>query len=166
MKDRFTIVVDDAELNYKLSRAAAKLSGDTLLSQVGAVLERRINIRFDRKVDPNGTSWKALSQNTVALYLKQDGVIDGKGKRRGTLLERTGLMRASLATNVLPNAVEVGFSMPYAQYHETGTKTKKGAVRMPRRALLTADWESGRLGNADRDAILQLLQKHLDGLFD
>jgi phage gpG-like protein len=161
MTDRFTVVVQDTELNAALSRATAKLDEGRLLGQIGALLESRVNQRFDRKVDPNALAWKPLSENTLALYARADG-----DSRRGTLLERTGRMRQSLAHNVIGDAVEVGFAVPYAQYHETGTRTKTGKVKMPRRGMLTADWEAGTLGDGDRRAILQLLGRYLGELFE
>lgn len=163
MTDRFAITLQDAELQRALDRAAAKLARGELLDRIGALMERRINLRFDLKRDPAGVPWPPLSPKTQRIYAKQDA-----GRRQGTLLERTGRMRASLGYNLLGGlvgeSVEIGFGVPYAAYHETGTRTKAGRPKMPRRALLTADWQAGTLGAGDREAILALLARYLDDL--
>jgi phage virion morphogenesis protein len=130
---------------------------DPLLNTIGAVLESAVEERFDAKRDPAGGAWAALAPSTAAAYARQDA-----GRGRGTLLERTGLMRDSLGYNVVAGAlVEVGFGRAYAQYHETGTR------RMPRRGLLLASVDaaggSGTLGREDEDAILDAIESHIGG---
>ena len=64
-------------------------------------------------------------------------------------------MRQSLSYTVEGDTVMVGFGKPYALYHEFGTS------KMVRRGLLTADPGSGTLGLADRQDILDILNRYL-----
>ncbi len=57
------------------------------------------------------------------------------------ILVKTGRLRASLALADFDGSIQVinklslelGTSVPYAQYHQTGTKNKDGSLRMPKR---------------------------------
>lgn len=156
-----TRIVDDALRSY-LTTLDKRLGDLTpVMDNIGAALERNVNLRFDTKRDPSGQAWAQLSPVTRALYDRADRrPARGGGvevARRGTLLERTGLMRASLSYAATSDQVEIGFGRPYAGYHEFGTK------RMPRRGLLTADPTTGALGDDDRRAVLDILQSYLSG---
>lgn len=132
-----------------------------LMEDIGASIERNVELRFDTKRDPAGQPWVPLSPRTRAQYDRADRrPARGGGveiARRGTLLERTGLMRDSLTYAATSDQVEIGFGRPYAAFHELGTS------RMPRRGLLTADPTTGELGEDDRRSVLDLLQSYLGG---
>jgi len=149
----FTIRLEgEAELQRRLGALINALQDPRpLFAALGATLERHIELRFDTKRDPAGVPWPPLAASTRERYARADGE-----RRQGTLLERTRRMRDSLATNVYPDRLEVGFGVPYAGFHETGTK------RMPRRGLLAADPTAGTLGDRDRAALLRTLATFLD----
>jgi len=139
--DFFSIEITGADaLRAELATALAQLQDPrSLLVHLGAVLEANIERRFDRKRDPNGQAWAPLSEATKARYAAQD-----EGARRGTLLERTGQMRNTLAANAGTDFVELGmhrlttggaWSVPLL--HETGT------ARMPRRGIFLGDPTAG-----------------------
>ena len=65
-----------------------------------------------------------------------------------------------------PSTIAAVFAVPYAAYHETGTKTKQGTPKMPRRGLLTADPDAGTLGAADSAALMREIERLLQGLLD
>lgn len=147
------------ELQAALDRAVRALDDPRdLLDALGATLEANINLRFETKTDPNGTPWAPLSPATLAIYAAEDG-----GKRRGTLLERTGQMINSLTHNVGPDYVQVGMSRltdggqwALPLLHETGT------TRMPRRGIFLGDWELGTLGAQDEADLLADIDAWLD----
>jgi phage virion morphogenesis protein len=124
-----------------------------LLGNIGAMMERNINLRFETKTDPSGAPWQALADSTLKSYARKY-----KGAIPGSLLERTRHMRDSLTHNVIGNAVEVGFSEVYAQYHETGSKDGK---HPPRRGLLTANWQTGQLGAGDEADLVSEVEAFL-----
>lgn len=128
-----------------------------LLDNMGAAMERNINLRFETKTDPAGVPWQALAESTLKGYERKY-----KGAIPGSLLERTRHMRDSLTYNVLGTSVEVGFSELYAQYHETGSKDGK---RPPRRGLLTANWQTGKLGPGDEADLVAEVEAFLAQLF-
>lgn len=151
-----------ADLQADLAHAVVRLEHPRdLMQALGAVLEANIERRFDRKRDPNGGAWAKLAASTLKKYAAQD-----KGKRQGTLLERTGQMRNSLTANAGDDFVELGmnrltdggaWSLPLL--HETGT------TRMPRRGIFLADPEAGTLGRGDEADLESELVMFLDDVF-
>ena len=136
---RFTIEWDDAELQARLTHALERIDNpEQLLENIGARLEQAIFERFSTKLDPNGAPWAALSANTPLVYEKIN-----KKPLGGSLLLRSGLMRASLSHTVGPDFVEVGLGESYAAFHELGTR------KMPRRGMVFGNPESGTLGASD-----------------
>jgi phage virion morphogenesis protein len=152
--DGLRVEIRDAELRRALARAIDGLEhpGD-LLARIGAVLERNVQLRFETKTDPDGVPWLPIAPRTRKRYeTRYDGAIPG------SLLERTGHMRASLAVNATDDFVEIGFADAKAAWHETGTQ------RMPRRAMLLGDWVSGRLGAVDQADVLSEVNDYLGAL--
>lgn len=121
-----------------------------VMESIGAELESRIANRFETRRDPLGRLWAQWSQSYAEQYPE-----DGRGK----VLERTGDMLHSLNWRADRSSVRVGFGVPYAAYHEFGTR------RMPRRGLLFADPENGELSGADERAINELLADWLNDAF-
>lgn len=124
---------------------------------LGAVLENQVRDRRETLTDPNGRRWAEWSDYTRATYPQ-----DGRGKlldRSGAMWDRTGPQWTvqGMASNL---QLRVGFDKDYSIYHEHGTDN------MPRRGLMYADPEKGTLGAADEQAIDDVLQDWLDGLFD
>ncbi|VVE35312.1 phage virion morphogenesis protein [Pandoraea fibrosis] len=146
-----------AEIERELKRIETR-GGDLARAHqnIGAVLESRVNQRFDAKTDPTGAVWVPHKASTRARYDRGDTNKRGKLKRRGTLLRRTGLMLDSLSYAADAHSVSVGFGRPYALYIETGTRS------MARRGMLMGDPLSGRLSNDDADAVLDLLMRHFE----
>lgn len=122
-----------------------------VMQSIGAELESRVANRFETRRDPLGDAWAAWSDSYAANYPE-----DGRRK----ILERHGDLISSLNWRADASSVRVGFGVPYAAYHEFGTK------RMPRRGLLFADPENGELADQDEQAIDDLLQDWIDGVFD
>lgn len=150
------------ELRADLAVAVQRLQHPRdLMETLGGVLEAAIERRFDTKRDPDGSAWAPLADSTKARYAAED-----KGTRRGTLLERTGQMRNSLAVNTGDDFVELGMSRlstggrwSIPLLHETGT------TRMPRRGIFLSDPEAGTLGRADQADLQQALAEFLDDVF-
>lgn len=122
-----------------------------VMQSIGAEMESRVANRFETRSDPDGKSWAEWSPFTLATY--------PEGGRR-KLLERYGDMLSSLNWKATSDSVRIGFGVDYATYHEFGTET------MPRRGLLFSDPDNGELGAADEQAIDELLQDWIDGVFD
>lgn len=159
MTDRLQIELKgEAELLGRIDGLVRRLSDPTdMLEQIGAQIESNIQGRFDTKTDPSGKPWAPLAPSTLKKYAKEDG-----GRRKGSLLERDGYMRDSLAHNVVRPYVEIGMSRQTDDgkwqvpvLHEFSTR------RMPRRGLLTADPEAGTLGERDREDIESIVLEWL-----
>jgi phage virion morphogenesis protein len=153
VSDQFiTRLEGEQELLRQLRAVQHKLDyARPMYERIGAVMERNINLRFETKKDPAGVNWTPWKPRTVHQYS-----LASKGRKQGSLLERTRRMRNSLAYNASNTNTEIGFSVPYAQYHETGTS------KMVRRGLLVADIQHGELGQADRSDILQVVSQYLN----
>jgi len=140
-------------------RQLQKRLGDLrpVLKDIGAVLENKIRDRRETLTDPNGQRWADWSDYTRETY-----PASGRGKlldRTGDMWDRTGpqWQVSGMLSDVL---LRVGFDRAYSTYHEFGTDT------MPRRGLLYADPEKGQLGAEDEQAITDVLNDWLDGVFD
>lgn len=122
--------------------------------KIGAVMESRVNQRFDLKRDPAGKAWAPHKASTRESYRGRDTNKRGKHQPRGSLLVRSGMMRESLGFVASADGVTIGFGRPYALYHEMGTR------RMARRGLLMDDPVAGTLSQDDADAVLDVLFRH------
>jgi len=167
MADVVTIELQDRALLRAIGNMLALMeSPRRLMDEIGAAIEKRAQQRFDTKTDPSGVPWPPLAKSTVDFwYAKKypDGI-------PGSLMERTGLLRASLAHNAGDDWVDIGTSRevpgksrPTWQVgflHEWGTRI------MPPRRILTADPETGTLGAGDQEAVLQVISRWLDTAFE
>lgn len=152
MADRLTIEIQDAELRSRLGEAISRLERPhDLMTRIGDVLAARAEWRFEHQVDPDGAPWAPLLESTLERKRKLG--------KPSLALVLDGYLEGSVQANATDHAVEVGYGMEYARFHETGTR------HMPRRALLTSDWKAGALGDADRSAVLTEVENWLLKVF-
>jgi phage virion morphogenesis protein len=155
MANGLSFTVDSAAIMAALARTVRMLDNpQALLADIGFELEGNIRYRFATKTDPAGQPWAALADSTKKSYNKKyEGVVPG------SLLNRSGIMLESLTSNADANSVAVGFSVPYAIFHITGTR------RMPRRdslfAAIAANGSTGTLGAQDEADIIEIVEDHL-----
>ncbi|ASM75889.1 hypothetical protein VITFI_CDS1534 [Vitreoscilla filiformis] len=155
-------LIGEERLLALLRQAVQRLDNlQPMLENIGADWEGRIRERFSTKQAPDGSAWTGLSPATQKRYDAED-----KGRSQGTLLERTGTMRDSLASQVdnrdkTAPTLEVlmsrrshgGKTGPLGGEWSIPLLHEYGTHRMPRRGLFTADPEQGELAPVDRDAI-------------
>lgn len=155
MADRIVFDLDSTEILLALARTTRVMEDpQALLIAIGGELEGNIRLRFTTKTDPAGKPWQPLAESTRKSYERKY-----KGSIPGSLLVRSGLMLNTLASNVLGDALQVGFSSPYAIFHVTGTR------HMPRRdslfAAIAASGSSGTLGAQDEADIIEIVEAEL-----
>lgn len=128
-----------------------------LMDQIGLEMEARVSARFETRSDPNGRPWDGWSPRTEASYpfAGTPAATRYGGAALGKVLERYGDLLGGLSHTSDATSATIGFDVPYAAYHEFGTR------HMPRRGLLTADPDAGTLGNEDRAAILDIVADYL-----
>jgi phage virion morphogenesis protein len=162
-----TIELQDAELLRAIGSALALLEHPReLMEAIGARLESNVQQRFDTKRAPSGAPWPALAPATVSYWYAR------KYPRGipGSLLERTRQLRASLAFNTGDDWLEIGTSraVPGKKQPEwqVGFLHEFGTAKMPPRRLLTADPETGTLGEQDQRDVLDILSRHIGEAFE
>jgi phage virion morphogenesis protein len=111
----------------KLLTRAALDSADRgrLLHGIGVEMKAQTVERFDTQKYPDGNTWKALAEKTMAYYASK-GLL---GVR--SILVGEGLLRASLTSEVQDGAwsVLVGATMEYAAVHQFGWPKKNIPAR-------------------------------------
>lgn len=156
-----TITIDDSAFRATMRRLQDGMSDLTpVMERIGYTLETNIQGRFETRTDPNGRPWKPWAEQTRATY-PFPGTEYAKGDEgvgNGKLLDRYGRMLRGLSYQADSNSVRVGFDMPYATFHEFGTKN------MPRRGMLMGNPDAGTLGKADERAVIDILNDFLQGL--
>lgn len=144
-----TVTFRDQGVRDHFSQLLTKMEDlSPVMDSIGMELESRVSGRFETQSDPNGEAWAPWAPSTAEQY-PADG--------NGTILDRYGDMLLSLSHEASATSTLVGFGQPYATYHEFGTR------KMPRRGLLTADPNSGEVGQEDQEAILAILAVYLGG---
>jgi phage virion morphogenesis protein len=90
-----------------------------LLQSIGVEMEAQTQERFDTQQSPDGNSWKALAQKTMAYYAS-------KGWTARSILVGEGTLRDSITSEVKGEAwsVLVGATMEYAAIHQWGGEIK------------------------------------------
>lgn len=140
----------------------------SMMDSIGAKIEANVNLRFETQTDPTGAPWEPLSTSEISRYWNARNY--PKGMPGNQLLVRTGQLRDHLAHNAGDDWVDIGTSRSVpgksqptwqvGMLHEFGTKT------MPRRGLLTADPETGTLGQGDQADILAIIEQAINGAFE
>lgn len=158
-----TITVDDSAFRATMRRLQDGMSDLTpVMNRIGGTLETNVKNRFQTRTDPNGQAWKPWAASTLKYYpfagTKYAKGDEGPGNGNGKLLDRYGTMLDGLSYEPDSNSVRVGFAMPYAAFHEFGTK------KMPRRGMLMGNPDAGTLGQADERAVIDILNGFLQGL--
>lgn len=113
-----------------------------VMDAIGQRMEGRVSGRFESKTDPSGLPWAPWKPSTLKYYPEGGN---------GTLLDRTGDMLKGIGHIFDAHSVTIGFDMPYALYHEYGTK------HMERRGMLSGDPAARTLGAEDEADILELV---------
>lgn len=156
-----TITVDDSAFRATMRRLQEGMADLTpVMERIGNTLETNTRNRFETRTDPNGQAWKPWAAKTLKYYpfAGTKYVNEDDGPANGKLLDRHGRMLRVLSYEADSNSVRVGFDMPYATYHEHGTK------KMPRRGMLMGNPDAGTLGQADERAVIDILNGFLQGL--
>lgn len=107
------LIYDDRQVVEALDRLKAALGElSSPLSDIGEEALRRIDIQFEREVDPFGNPWRSLAP----------GYLDWKkeNSRIAKILQSTGRLRASITYAVLDEILVIGTNVDYARKHQLG----------------------------------------------
>ncbi len=145
-----TVDVQDADVVQALQELQRRLHDMTpAMQDIGQGLESAVSMRFATQTDPNGRVWDTLRPSTIAAK--------AKAGKAGNKLVFTGDMLAGLSWQASADSARVGFNVPYAAYHEWGTR------KMVRRGLLMGNPDQGALGADDVELVLDIIADYLNG---
>ncbi|MBQ9183636.1 MAG: phage virion morphogenesis protein [Neisseriaceae bacterium] len=102
----------------RLSRLYRRLNGDLspVMRAVGFVLENSTRRRIrTEKTAPDGAKWASLAPATIAARAR-------KKTLKGDILVDSGLMLGGMTHETGRTWAIIGTNMPYAAFHQTGTK--------------------------------------------
>ena len=152
-----TIKIEDSTIQNHLHQLQVKMSDlSPVMDSIGYALEQSVRRRFETRTDPSGQKWAAWKPSTEKSYPRAGSKASRtQGVGRGKILERYGSMFNGASYSHDHNSVSIGFDQPYATYHEWGTK------KMDRRGLLTATPQTGMLGSADQQAVLDIVANYM-----
>lgn len=111
------IEIDDTQVVNALIRLLRVTSDLTpALNDIGEMLDKSHDARFDLEVSPDGQPWEYLSVLSHLLT---------KEKNPDKILTESGRLRESLHYDVTDNTLQFGTNVVYAAVHQFGAK--KGA---------------------------------------
>ncbi|MBF0164838.1 MAG: phage virion morphogenesis protein [Magnetococcales bacterium] len=115
MSDPIEIKIDDLAVMDALNRLSMAASNAApAMREVAGVLADDVEGAFEREVDPvSGVPWPELRPSTIQARQK-------KGKWPGKILQVTGLLAASVASDSGPFFARVGSNRRYAAIHQLG----------------------------------------------
>jgi phage gpG-like protein len=124
-----TGTVELEELSKQLKDLQLK---QRMLSAAAAEARTQVMLGFQAERDPDGIPWKPLQ------------------RRKGKILRDTARMSNSFTARPTTTGFMVGNNVEYTKYHQKGTKTQTGDVRIPVRRMVPP---SGQLSQPWTDAI-------------
>jgi phage virion morphogenesis protein len=97
-----------------------------LLQSIGVEMEEQTKERFETKKSPDGDSWKALAEKTLAYYARKK-----KNWKERSILVGEGDLRLSITSEVQGGAWStlVGAAKEYAAVHQFGWPKKNIPAR-------------------------------------
>lgn len=98
-----------------------------VLNKISLDMKKETQLRFEKKVDPDGNKWKELSPNTIAtkLFLKKNGKLRKKPAKinlNASILTNSGRLRNSITNSIGSRYAMVSTNVKYAKTHQYGTK--------------------------------------------
>lgn len=169
-----SITIDDRDVQAALERLQQKISDLTpAMREIGELLVERAKGRFETSTSPDGSRWAPNAPSTIMAYLgryggmrKKDGSLSKRGAARAAakkpLIGETRQLMGTIHYRASRDGVIVGSPMRYAAIHQFGGLAGRGRrVTIPARPFLPVTGSGQWLGTSDRDAVLQIITRHL-----
>jgi phage gpG-like protein len=125
MANPIVVITEVGDLDKLFARLAVAIDSTAVLDDAGAILLRRIRLRFRSEQDPDGVTWpesKAAARRKAGKYTYRRG---RKWTGTGTLFETGDLFHSIQLAGTGPNQRTIASATPYGHYHQEG----KGQVR-------------------------------------
>ncbi|WP_180125628.1 phage virion morphogenesis protein [Rhodoferax sp. BLA1] len=174
----FTITVDDAEVQAKLSAFAERVDNPRAgLTAIGEGIVERTKRRFETSKGPDGTPWKPNSVVTLALFsghlagqkskVKKDGSLNAAGEQalanKKPLIGESRDLSRQLYIQVGDMTLTVTSTPVYAAIQQFGGQAGRGRkVTIPERPFLPIH-KDGTLYPSDQADIIDELNEYLLG---
>lgn len=143
------------EVEAELEGIESRVRDLTPALRVGAAaIDKLVDDTFQQKRDPAGRPWSPYKPSTVKKH---------KGRVR-SLLQNTARLRRSWTARATKSAIVFGTNVPYARFHQEGTKHMK-ARRMAPAEKVGGRWRLIAVGPAARvlERIRQAISRHVTG---
>lgn len=163
----FSITIDDRQVQAALTALISHVSDLTpALEDMGRALVNITEDAFQAEASPFGQAWDALSTS----YVERPRDQGGRGGDSGPILQRDGLLAASIHYETRPDQLIFGAGREYAAVHQFGQpqgasgRTSRGAPipwgTIPARPYLPID-SAGTLAPVAQDELLRILTGYL-----
>ena len=146
------VSIDDAQVVNALNQLLQRSTDlSPALRDIGEMLDKSHDERFDSEVSAEGDPWPSLTQNTVMR----------KKRNSGRVLTEYGRLRESLHYDVSANTLRFGTNVVYAAVHQFGADKhsfKGGQTpwgNIPARPFLFVSAD-------DQSRMSEILIKHLE----
>uniref|UniRef100_UPI0013D16BB9 phage virion morphogenesis protein n=1 Tax=Helicobacter suis TaxID=104628 RepID=UPI0013D16BB9 len=92
----------------------------TITREIANIIEDEVRQAFEQQKDPvTNQAWKPLKAKTARHK-----------PRNKPILEKSGLMRSAVRVDIEGNSIKARVNVPYAQFHQLGTR------KMPQRRFM------------------------------
>ena len=125
------------KLAQRIRTLRANLALPAMVDEIGALLLRRTQDRFNKEVDPDGVKWVRLAPTTIETKLRLGYGGKTKLKRTEALYKSIKLIRGSVAGTIFTNTgagVRIGIDDP--QQVVVGRVQNNGNRNIPARRFL------------------------------
>lgn len=144
-----TIRVDDREIQQALGQLQTRLSNLLpVFKNIGEYMVLATTERFDKEVDPQGSSWHPLTTATIERKRRKGKILK--------ILQQDGDLRRTIVYQASADQVEIGTNRIYGAIHQFGGQAGRGrSVTIPARPFLG-------VSEAEQSEILAIIQDYLD----
>lgn len=111
----------------------AALRPRPLMRSIGALVAEDSQLRFAKRVAPDGTPWVPRKPIFIVKGRGADASIE---TATHPLMNKTGGLRDSIVWQETSDGVEISSNLPYARIHQFGGKTKAHVIKPRLRSVL------------------------------
>ena len=109
------IINEDLTAFERLKKKVNLFTTPAVSNAIAGLIISDIKTKFDKQLDVKGKEFAPLKPSTIKQKKRQ-------GKESYKILRDTGQLLNSLNSHTEFNKIIIGYSVPYAKYHQNGTR--------------------------------------------